>query len=321
MKNQKNKIFLLFLFFLSTVVFSQTSGVGIGYQAMIYKPSSDTYPGEATSSSPLSNTTICLRFTLLDDTTIMEYQETIKIKTDEFGLVNTVIGTGEQIDGYAANFDGIIWNTIDKTLVVELDVSGLCSAFEEISNKAFSTIPFAYKALMAANVSGVVDIVNGGTGASTVDGARANLGISNVDDTRDLLKPVSIATQVGLDSKIDKVLKVPEIIVTSPTNTLALKGLEVSSSAQNQVVTIDPLTGVLSRSSFLSTVEENVVNYRATEGQLLFTTPSPITTGNKVNVYRNGIHINASVVGSSTIKLEKAASCYLNDEIKIIQFN
>jgi GGDEF domain-containing protein len=59
-------------------------------------------------------------------------------------------------------------------------------------------------------------------------------------------------TQVGLDNKIDKVLKVPEIIVTSSTNTLALKGLEVSSSAQNQVVTIDPLTGVLNRSSFLS---------------------------------------------------------------------
>jgi hypothetical protein len=40
-----------------------------------------------------------------------------------------------------ANFDVIIWNTIDKTLVVELDVSGLCTAFEEISNQAFSAIP------------------------------------------------------------------------------------------------------------------------------------------------------------------------------------
>jgi hypothetical protein len=138
----------------------------------------------------------------------------------------------------------------------------VCTAFEEISNQAFSAIPFAYNALVAANVSGIVDIVNGGTGASTVDGARANLGIANVDDTRDLLKPISMATQVGLDNKIDKVLKVPEIIVTSSTNTLALKGLEVSSSAQNQVVTIDPLTGVLNRSSFLSTVEENVVDYR-----------------------------------------------------------
>jgi hypothetical protein len=99
--------------------------------------------------------------------------------------------------------------------------------------------------------------------------------IANVDDTRDLLKPISMATQVGLDNKIDKVLKVPEIIVTSSTNTLALKGLEVSSSAQNQVVT-NPLTGVLNRSSFLSTVEENVVDYRATEGQLCLQRPVPL---------------------------------------------
>jgi hypothetical protein len=31
-----------------------------------------------------------------------------------------------------------IWNTIDKTLVW---LSGLCTAFEEISNQAFSAIP------------------------------------------------------------------------------------------------------------------------------------------------------------------------------------
>jgi hypothetical protein len=83
MKNQKNKIFYCFIFPFNSC-FSQTSGVGIGYQAVIYKPDSNSNPGVAISSSPLSNTTICLRFTLLDETKIMEYQETIKIKTDEF---------------------------------------------------------------------------------------------------------------------------------------------------------------------------------------------------------------------------------------------
>jgi hypothetical protein len=74
----KNHKIFYYLFFLSTVVFSQTGGVGIGYQAVIYKPDSNSNPGVAISSSPLSNTTICLRFTLLDETKIMEYQETIK---------------------------------------------------------------------------------------------------------------------------------------------------------------------------------------------------------------------------------------------------
>jgi hypothetical protein len=80
--------------------------VGWGYQAVIICHSNSN-PGVAISSSPLSNTTICLRFTLLDETKIMEYQETIKIKTDEFGLVNTFIGSGEQTDGYAANLTSL----------------------------------------------------------------------------------------------------------------------------------------------------------------------------------------------------------------------
>jgi GGDEF domain-containing protein len=92
--------------------------------------------------------------------------------------------------------------------------------------------------------------------------------------------------------------------VTSSTNTLALKGLEVSSSAQNQVVTIDPLTGVLNRSSFLSTVEENVVDYRATEGQLCLQRPVPLPHLTKL-MYTVIIIRITSVVGSSTIKLEK----------------
>jgi hypothetical protein len=65
----KNKIFYCFIFPFNSC-FSQTGGVGIGYQAVIYKPDSSN-PGVAISSSPLSNTTICLRFTLLDETKIM----------------------------------------------------------------------------------------------------------------------------------------------------------------------------------------------------------------------------------------------------------
>jgi len=320
MKSYSNHILFLLLFLVSTVTFAQKS-VGIGYQALINKPDIKAYPGIPVLSSPLSNTNICLRFTFLDDTKIMEYQEIIKIKTDEFGMVNTFIGTGEQTDGYATSFDAIVWNTIDKTLVVELDISGLCSTFEEISNQAFSSTPFAYNALLAANVTGIVDIANGGTGADTLAGARANLGISNVDNTSDLNKPISTATQVALDGKLDKVLKVPEKIVTSSANTLAITGLTESVSAQNQVVTINPVTGVLSRASFLSTIVENVVDYKATDGQVLFTTPVAISNINKVNVYRNGIRINASFVDLNTIKLEVAATCFANDDIKIIQFN
>jgi hypothetical protein len=53
----------------------------------------------------------------------------------------------------------------------------------------------------AANVTGTVAVVNGGTGATTASGARANLGLGNVDNTSDLNKPISTATQSALDLK------------------------------------------------------------------------------------------------------------------------
>lgn len=53
----------------------------------------------------------------------------------------------------------------------------------------------------AANVTGTVEVANGGTGAATAAGARTNLGLGNVDNTSDANKPVSTATQTALDLK------------------------------------------------------------------------------------------------------------------------
>ena len=55
----------------------------------------------------------------------------------------------------------------------------------------------------ATNVTGVVAIANGGTGAVTAAAARTNLGLGNVDNTSDLNKPISTATQIALDLKED----------------------------------------------------------------------------------------------------------------------
>ncbi|RQO70040.1 hypothetical protein DBR43_18535 [Pedobacter sp. KBW06] len=55
----------------------------------------------------------------------------------------------------------------------------------------------------ATNVTGVVAVVNGGTGATTAAGARANLGLGKVDNTSDAEKPVSDATKAALLGKVD----------------------------------------------------------------------------------------------------------------------
>ncbi|MFN5930529.1 MAG: beta strand repeat-containing protein, partial [Sphingobacteriales bacterium] len=53
----------------------------------------------------------------------------------------------------------------------------------------------------AANITGTLAIANGGTGATTVVGAKTALALENVENTTDLNKPISTATQTALDAK------------------------------------------------------------------------------------------------------------------------
>jgi hypothetical protein len=152
---ENNYIYLLLL--LSTVIYGQTgqSG-GIGYQAVIYKSNIQTTPGVPIATTPLANASICMRFTFSNGQD--EYIENREITTDEFGMVNLKIGLVDS--PVLGTFAGIDWSDGDKTLVVDLDQSGTCIDFEEISNQLFAS-PFAFNAVTANNVTGVVAIKMG----------------------------------------------------------------------------------------------------------------------------------------------------------------
>jgi hypothetical protein len=193
------RIITLLVLLTTSLFYAQTNG--ITYQAVIYNPTGEILPGNNNSNAVLANTSICLRFSINDAASNLEYQETQSVKTDEFGMVNLVIGLGKQIGGYAANFGAIVWNSSTKKLLVAIDSSGSCSSFMEISEQNFEAVPFAYASKTAESVSGIVPIGNGGTGANTIIGAKTNLGLNNVDNTSDSNKPISIATQTGLNLK------------------------------------------------------------------------------------------------------------------------
>lgn len=199
------KIITLLVFIVTSSVYAQNSG--ITYQAVIYNPSSEILPGNNNPNVVLAEKDICLRFSISDANSSVEYQEVQKVKTDEFGMVNLIVGDGDQVSGYAANFDAIIWNSSNKNLKVEIDTNGNCTNFIEISNQKFASVPFAFASKVAETVSGIVPIVNGGTGADTVAGAKTNLGLNNVDNTSDLNKPVSTATQTALNAKENAINK------------------------------------------------------------------------------------------------------------------
>ncbi|MEN9907451.1 MAG: hypothetical protein RLZZ540_592, partial [Bacteroidota bacterium] len=211
------KIFILFILFVATKTFAQTNG--ISYQAIILNPKGEQLPGVNNVSSPVVNKDICMVFKFVDEFSNIEYQETVQIKTDGFGMVNLVIGKGTQTAGYAASFKSIVWSSSKKSLIVGININGNCTTYTEISNQEFSYAPLAFSAINAENVTGVVAIENGGTNAVTVLGARTNLQINNVDNTTDLNKPISTATQTALNLKENLVNKSTNVTTDGTSDT------------------------------------------------------------------------------------------------------
>ena len=211
------KIILLFILFLATKTFAQTNG--ITYQAVILNPSVGQTSNSSNSNSPLADKEVCLLFKFYDEFSKLEYQEVIQTKTDQYGMVNLIIGTGLQTDGYATSFETISWDSMKKSLVVGISTSGSCAAFTEISNQPFTYVPFAYSATNATNITGVVSIENGGTNATTLLEAKKNLGFENIDNTSDLNKPVSLATKTALDSKEILSNKSSDVILDADSST------------------------------------------------------------------------------------------------------
>ena len=135
------KILILLLLF-TNYCFSQNSG--ITYQAVVYNPNGEELPGVDNPYAPLTNRNICLQFGIIDNTGTLEYQEQVQVTTDNFGMVNLLIGTSSQTGGYSLGFNGIEWSASAKFLKVDIDIQGSCSNFEELSNQPFTYVPFAY---------------------------------------------------------------------------------------------------------------------------------------------------------------------------------
>jgi hypothetical protein len=71
--------------------------------------------------------------------------------------------------------------------------------------------------------------------------------------------------------------------------------------------------------SINSFAEQEQVVIIATDGQLQFTTPLPITNENNIKVFRNGAFVAFKAINANTIEIEPEAICYKNDKIRIVQ--
>jgi len=186
------KILILFLL-ITNYCFSQNSG--ITYQAVVYNPNGEELPGVDNPYAPLTNRNICLQFGIIDNTGTVEYQEQVQVTTDNFGMVNLLIGTSTQTGGYSTGFNGIVWSADAKFLKVDLDIKGSCSNFEELSNQPFTYVPFAYYS-PASDIPGPQG-PQGETGAQGETGPQGAVGVQGPQGIQGITGPQGSQGEAG----------------------------------------------------------------------------------------------------------------------------
>ncbi|MHA8109180.1 hypothetical protein [Aquirufa sp. A-Brett2-W8] len=194
------KLLLIVLLFVSVIANAQK---GISYQAVILDPAKIEIPGQDISGQPFVNGNVNVKFVILSGTT-SQFEEVQQTKTDAYGLVNLTIGSVA-----STAFNTLTWDANQKSMQVFVSFNNGAS-YTKVSDQKLTYTPYALFSETAGKLGSTLEIANGGTGATTAVGARANLGLGNVDNTADASKPISTATQAALN------LKAP---IASPTFT------------------------------------------------------------------------------------------------------
>ena len=122
---------------------------GISYQALILQPE-DQIPGYNNQDAPLTDTNICLLFSITSANGSIEYQEQKQLSTDRFGMINTIIGRGQVSYG---SWNEINWGDSLKFLKVEVNIDGQCSNYTLLAFEELTAVPYALNA-QASNEPG-----------------------------------------------------------------------------------------------------------------------------------------------------------------------
>lgn len=124
---------------------------GLNYQAVILDPNTIEIPGQVIAGQPLAKGKVWVRFTLISQAGI-DYEEIQQTTTDEFGLINLTIGTGNSTAALGTNassgiarysqFDAIVWDEKLKSLKVAVNFTGTGN-YIDVSNQQLTFTPYA----------------------------------------------------------------------------------------------------------------------------------------------------------------------------------
>jgi len=189
-----NKI--LFIITFNFVIINLNAQTGLNFQGV----------ARTSNNVILASQSITIKLSIsrgnIDGTKTEEYVETRKVFTNAQGLFTAVIGDTGAIS-ILGNFATINWKLIPKYLKIEMDAAA-GSNFITMGTIQFQYVAYAQfaKSVEAENISGIIPVALGGTGVNSLSGIKTVLAIDKIDNTTDLSKPISTATQSVLDLKL-----------------------------------------------------------------------------------------------------------------------
>lgn len=208
----------------------------------------------------------------------------------------------------------------NPTIINSNSVLEIESANQGLLMPRLALITSANPAPLTMHIAGMT-VYNTATINDLTPGFYYNDGTKWVKLAKNFTTTNGLTQSINNEVKLGGALNQPTVIGASGTNTLAVTGLGPGNTNTDEVVTIDPATGVLKKASLSSLVKEKQMVFVSGNGQTQFPTPFPITDIDKINVYRNGARIGATMINANTIALEAGVVCVAGDEIRIVQFN
>jgi hypothetical protein len=198
------KRLILMVLFISVMLTLNGQSHGITYQAIIINPDAQELPGIDINGNYMPNQTLTLRFTIQDESGVIEYQETQSTSTDSFGMINVTIGNGITTALSPVAFIDIDWDGTPKDLKVEVSIGETANDYSELSMQKLYFVPYAYHRNITATGTLIVD------GATTLrntldvtNGSSTNLtGSLTVGETSTLNGDLTVNATTGLNGQV-----------------------------------------------------------------------------------------------------------------------
>ena len=197
---------ILFIFCINIKGYSQTDG--INYQAVIIDPDPEEIPGIDVAGNILPNKEIKVRFSISDVSGNLDFQEIHTTSTDEYGMINLVIGKGSSVKGV---FNEIYWDGSTKNLKVEINLDG---SYSDLSDQALLFVPYAYHRDILAS------------GDLSVDGNSLLKGKLDINNDLNVGGNTKIIGELTVEDKtlLNADLKVANSSVSELTGDLSVEG-------------------------------------------------------------------------------------------------